>query len=300
MTKFSAEYLVQLIMFWLTIIFLSLASIFVEYGPTEAFFLPYAPQMATILLILWPTFFIEQIVSWGFCHKTWKSCLALTLFPPLRLAMRRCHQETQIWWNFRWQLVDPALYYRLERRFMFPLLILSLIMIPFWIIEIFFPRKMLVYPLLYHFIHLGNALIWGLFVTEFIIIFSIAPKRLEYLKLHWLEIFIIILPMLALARILIIRTPVWNSLPFFESIKFIKLTELQRTLNIYRSRVLLNRIIKIFIMIDIVEYFYLRRNPQKYRQILQNKLQEKEQELLKLRKKIVAVEKLIQDYPKES
>ncbi|RKZ63281.1 MAG: hypothetical protein DRR16_11310 [Candidatus Parabeggiatoa sp. nov. 3] len=108
--------------------------------------------------------------------------------------------------------------------------------------------------------NLGNALIWGLFVTEFTILISIAPKRFHYLITHWLELFIIILPMLALTRFLLIA----KYLKVSKTSYFLLFVKIQDILNIYRARSVLHRIIRILIIINIVKRLYQRRNSKKY------------------------------------
>jgi hypothetical protein len=153
-------------------------------------------------------------------------------------------------------------------------------MIPFWITEIFYPAKMTTHPSFIHLINRGNALIWVLFVTEFFILFSIAEKRLDYLKKHWMEILIIILPMLALTRFILIS-------------RSLHLIRIQHFLNIYRSKMVLKRIIRILVILDLVKRFYHRRNPEKYLIRLQEQLTEKKKEINNLKKQINEMEQLI-------
>jgi len=288
------EYFIAKLMFVITIIFLFLIALVIQYLQTDKGFelLPYSEQIFTIILILWPIFFIDRVFYLIFCDKrTWKSYLTpllVTLLPALHLTTRPCGKPKYILWSFRWQLVTPDLYTHIEKKFLYPILLLSLIMIPFWITEILYPEKMTTDPLFHHLINRGNALIWVLFVTEFFILFSIAEKRMDYLKKHWMEILIIILPMLALTRFILISRSV-----FLTKGAFLFGMKLQRLLNIYRSRVVLNRIIRIFIIINLVKRYYQRRNPKKYLIRLQEQLTEKEKEINDLKIQIGEMEQLI-------
>jgi voltage-gated potassium channel len=289
------EYFIAKLMFVITIIFLFLIALMIQYLQTDKGFelLPYSEQIITITLILWPIFLFERLFYLIFCDdkKTWKNYLSpllVTLFPALHLVTRPCGKQEYILWSFRWQLVTPELYKQIEKTFLYPILIISIIMIPFWITEIFYPEKMTVHPLFHHLINRGNALIWVLFVTEFFILFSIAEKRIDYLKKHWMEILIIILPMLALTRFILISRSL-----FFTKGAFLFGMKIQRLLNIYRSRVVLNRVIRILVIINIVKRFYRRRNPEKYLIRLQNQLTEKEKEITDLKIQIDEMEQLI-------
>ena len=285
------------IMFWVTIVFLTTMAIIIQYVQIDSGLerLLYAQQLVTLLLICWPIFVIEKIISLIFCQQTWKSYFGLVfvmLLPPIRLATRRCNHSDFIW-LFRWRLINSSLYTALEKRFLLPILLLSLFMIPFWITELFSPDKLNNHRLLYHSINLGNALIWELFVIEFIIMFSIAEKKLYYLKKHWLELFIIILPMLALASILISRYALIRQVKLIKPAKLLKIERIRRILNIYRARSVVNRILRILIVIDIFKQFYQRRNPQKYLALLHEKLAQQEQEIVEIKQQIQETKQLI-------
>jgi hypothetical protein len=123
--------------------------------------------------------------------------------------------------------------------------------------------------------------------------FSLAERKLHYLKKHWLELFIIILPMLALASILISRYALLRQLKLINPENLLKIERIRRILNIYRTRSVFNRILRIFIVIDVVKRFYQHRNPQKYLAILQEKLAQQEQEIAKTKQQIKQTEQLI-------
>jgi hypothetical protein len=293
----SFEDFVAKVMFYLTILFLSLVAIVIQYLQIDNGLerLLFSEQIVILLWILWPVFFLERLLYLIFCdHKTWKSYLNLfliTLIPPLRLAARRCHEENAIWWKGAWQTVDKELHQRIEKQFLYPILIVSLFMIPFWITEIFFPETLYTkYGLLYMITHFGNALIWGLFVTEFTLMISITPKRFDYLITHWLELLIIILPMLALTRFIFIA----KYLKLSKSGYLLWFVKLQDILNIYRARSVLHRIIRILVIIDIMKRLFQHRNPKKYLLMLRKKLAEKEEEIEELKKQIHETELLIE------
>jgi len=289
------EPIIAKVMFALTILFLALVAIIVQYLQTDNGFqrLFCFQQIIDLLVILWPIFFFERVIYLIFCkRRTWKSVITLFvifLIPPLRLAIKRCDAQEYIWWNNNWQLVNGKLYKQIEKKFLYPILIISLIMIPFWVLEIFYPAKVSSLPFLYHLINFGNALIWGVFAAEFIIMISIAKDKTQYLIKHWLEFFIIILPLLALTRFIIIA----KYLKISKSTYLIWFVKLQGILNIYRTRSVINRIIRILIIIDIVKRFYQRKNPHKYLLILQNKLAKHEEEIAEIKAKIEEVKAII-------
>ncbi len=277
----------------ITIIFLFVLAILIQYLQTAHGFesLYYGQSMIYTLYMLWPVFIIERTLHLLFCcEKTGKNILItfiMMLIPPLRLASKRCHDKEYIFWDLNWQLIDQTLYEHIEKRFLYPILIVSCLMIPFWITEIIFSK--ISHLWLTHLLNLGNAVIWSLFVIEFIILCSISKKPLKYVTSHWLELSIIILPMLVLARFILI----------FKYLQFSKtaylLVKIQNILNIYRARSVINRIIRILIIIDIVRRVYQHRNPQKYLQMLQDKLDDKEQEITEIKQKIIETKTLIKN-----
>jgi len=97
---------------------------------------------------------------------------------------------------------------RIERMTELPLLILSFVMIP-----------LLIGPLLWElspsdevvFITL-DTFIWALFAVDLAIKVVIAPHRLNYLKRHWLEVLVVVVPFLRplrILRILIFGSRAW-------------------------------------------------------------------------------------------
>ncbi len=290
----NLEFMIAKVMFFLTIIFISLIAIIIQYMQLDHGFEqhPFFQALIDILLILWVFFFLERVLVLICCKERRNKYVAhffIALLPPLRLAARRCDDKEYIWWIYHWQLVDQSLYQSIEKRFLYPILAISLLMIPFWIAEIIFKTGIETHPFLYHIINWGNALIWGLFTSEFIILFSMAKKQGEYLIKHWLELFIIILPLLALSRFLLIS----KYLSISKSTYFLWFVKIQEILNIYRARSVINRIIRILILINIVRRFYQRRNPEKYLIVLQEELAEKELEIADLKKQISEMEDLI-------
>ena len=292
--KHNIEKIISIFMLILTVVFLSISAVLIQYLQTDHGFehLYYSELMIDILVVLWSIFGIERLLHFLFCcEKTGKFfllTLIMILIPPLRLASRRCHDKEYIFWDFKWQLVGQELYTHIEKRFLYPILVVSVFMIPFWITEIFYGNFFNSW--LFHALNIGNAIIWSLFVTEFIILCSICKKSLNYVLTHWLELSIIILPVLALTRFILISKYVQLS----KTTYLVWFVKIQNILNIYRTRSVLNRIVRILIIVNIVKRFYQHKNPQKYLEILQEKLENKEQEIAEIKKQIDETKDLIE------
>lgn len=293
---------IETTMFVLTVIFLLLVAIIIQYLQSEEMLsrLPYLQLMIGILLVSWPIFFIERLLYLVFCpYRTWKTylgALLISLFPPCRLAARRCADQSYIWCVFGWRLVDYSLVItinqrletRIEKQFLFSGLLLAALMIPFWIIEIFIPKTLIKYYFIYHLLNIGNALIWALFVAEFVILISISHNWTLYLLRHWLELLIILLPMIALVRVirLVQTSMVLEVLQIPETI----LLGIPKILNIYRARTFLNRMIRILTLVEFIQLWSKYKNPKKYLVKLKEELAEKELEVILLKRQICEME----------
>lgn len=295
------EFYVTVFAFWLTLSFIGILALFIQYLQVDAIPLQstHLDYFKSLLIGLWLGIAAERIgwimLCWHWNFGNFLMSLLIILVPPFRLAARRCHAQPYIWWN-DWQLVDNVLYNQLERKFLYPILSLSLLMIPLWIIDLFFSQHVVMTPVFYHVLTLGNALIWGLFVVEFTIMFSIAPKRVDYLKKHWIELLIILLPMLALLRFILVTSYLHalKQANLLQHTNLIPINRLQGMLNIYRSRSVLNRLIRLLVIIDVTKRFYQPRRPERYLAILENQYREKVQELADLQTKIEETRRLIE------
>ena len=121
-----------------------------------------------------------------------------------------------------------------------------------------------------------TALIWFSFAFEFILMVSLADKKLAFCKKNWINIVIILLPLLAFLR----------SLQLFRFLRMAKAGKLMRA---YRLRGLLTRVVKLAVVFNLIERM-LSRNPDKYGAHLRDKIVEKEEELAELNRKLVESE----------
>lgn len=119
-----------------------------------------------------------------------------------------------------------------------------------------------------------TALIWFSFAFEFILLVSLAEKKLDFCKANWINLVIILLPLFAFLR----------SLQFF---RFLRMAKAGRLMRAYRLRGLLTRLVKIALVFNLLDRL-LSRNPDKYDAHLRQKIAEKEAELLELKSKLDA------------
>jgi len=91
-----------------------------------------------------------------------------------------------------------ALLHRIERLTELPLLILAFIMIPLLIGPLLWklsPAEEVIFVTL-------DAFVWALFAVDLIVKVVVAPHRMAYLRKHWLEVLVVIVPFFRPLRIL--------------------------------------------------------------------------------------------------
>ncbi|MCA9546370.1 MAG: ion transporter [Myxococcales bacterium] len=94
-------------------------------------------------------------------------------------------------------IADDDLRERVERAFHWPMILLALAVLPLFAIEVFEkPTGRLEYWL-----EFGFAVIWVAFLVEFVVKIAVAESRLEYVKRNWLDLVVILLPVLRVLRL---------------------------------------------------------------------------------------------------
>jgi len=112
------------------------------------------------------------------------------------------------------------LLHRLERYTEMPLLVLSFVMIPLLIGPMVWkmsPQEEATFLILDYFI-------WALFAVDLIIKLAISPHRLNYLRHHWLEVLVVVVPFfrpLRILRIFIFGSRAWVGVRRLVNVDFI-------------------------------------------------------------------------------
>jgi hypothetical protein len=100
---------------------------------------------------------------------------------------------------------DDELRRRVDRIFHWPMISLALLVLPLVAIGLWFPPTR--GSLLWTFCWVSGGIIWFAFFVEFVVKVTIAECRIEYVKRNWLDVVIILLPMLRpLRATAIVRT----------------------------------------------------------------------------------------------
>jgi hypothetical protein len=94
-------------------------------------------------------------------------------------------------------IADDDLRERVERRFHWPMILLALAVLPLLAIELIKkPTGSLAF-----WVDVGFGVIWVAFLVEFVIKIAIAESRWEYVKRNWIDLVIVVVPLLRPLRL---------------------------------------------------------------------------------------------------
>ncbi|MBY0527454.1 MAG: hypothetical protein K2R98_28920 [Gemmataceae bacterium] len=182
------------------------------------------------LLFLWPLFLVEAVLRASLLSPAERSIkniawtLVPALLPPLRMAVQGVRRPGQMWLpGLGWQVVDYDLRKTLELFFSVPMIFMALLILPVLAIEYYrqnWLEPMESEPLLRAFLDICISVIWIAFTAEFIIRMAVADSRWQYALAHWLDLAVVVLPMV-------------EFLPFLRVIRLTALTQLSRYYRIY-------------------------------------------------------------------
>lgn len=239
----------------------------------------------SLLLFLWPLFVVEQVYnffrtkpneSFQQLHPYW---WVFCVFPPLRLCAHTRENREQMWLPIlNWQTVDRRLQRRLERIFSFPMILIALLILPVLGLQFYFKERIVDYPSLRFILHVGTGLIWFAFAVEFIVMVSVAEKKFDYCKKHWLDLAIILLPLISFLRTL-------QVLRMSKITKLGKLQQLTRVARVYRLRGVAMRGLRALMLLEVVHRL-LRTKPESRIKKLQQQYADKQRELEELAEEI--------------
>lgn len=263
-------------MFWLSVCsLLCLAGLLHLHDKPE-----YQPVMivcALGFLGIYPACWVDAI--WGGRHGSrqgrarWLSCL----LPPLRLGARDHATGRNVWLpGLGWQPVGRDLEQRLDRVSSVPMIVMALMVLPLIVVEYLWKERIDADPLLSGLLNGAGGLIWFAFAGEFILRFSISHSKWGYVKSHFIDLAIVLLPLFSFLQALRLG-------------RLLRLQQLTRTARLYRLRGVMLRAWRALLLIDAVSR--LINGPAEKRLVkLKAALVQKELELADLRAEIAKLE----------
>lgn len=231
-----------------------------------------------VLLLLWPVFSVEAVVRFFLgppdCRtwKTWGRCLAVGLLPPLRMAAHSRTRPDHLWLPWMgWRKIDFDLQKTLERIFSGPMFFMALLILPVLAIEYFWSDAVAAYAPLRTGLRIGIGFIWIAFATEFVIRISVAEKKLGYAFNHWVDLAVVLLPMV-------------EFMPFLRVLRVTRLMRLERLARIakyYRLYGLAGKGWRGLVVLQMIQRL-MSRSPKARLSRLKGQLEDKQEEIHEL------------------
>jgi voltage-gated potassium channel len=205
------------------------------------------------LAALWPVFIGEAII--GVLRRDRSKPLRpvllravlVSLMPPFRMGLTD-PRVGKIWLpRLGWQERGKDLYKRLDRAFSGPMILFALLILPVLGLEYLQAERVKSTPGLALALDLGIAVIWIAFATEFILDVSAAPSPLTHAKEKWLDVAIVVLPMLEF-----VLTKVVDAAPLARLLRLgraISPEQIARMQQLYRLRGLMTKAWQAFLIL---------------------------------------------------
>ena len=244
----------------------------------------------TVMLIIWPIVIFESIAHWitrswdrSMHRYHWFSFL-FCLCPALRMCARSPEMGNRLWLPMLgWRRADKRLQRKLERMLSLPMIIIALMILPILIVDNFLKAQVAQYAWLRFLLHLGTGVIWFAFAAEFILMVSVAEKKLAYCKKNWIDLAIILLPLLSFMRSLAL-------LRGTRLAQLMRIQQISKMARVYRLRGTVIRVIRALVLLEFAQRVF-SRNPEKTIQRMRTELTEVEKRARYLRHKIARLER---------
>ncbi|MEM6299991.1 MAG: hypothetical protein AAF740_14990 [Bacteroidota bacterium] len=219
--------------------------------------------------------------------REWSYRLLAILLPPLRMGMRRLGNRDWLWLpRLGWAKANAALFTKLKKDFGTPMIVIALLIIPIFLIEWKLSDYMAEnYPAfeLEFWLGIAGAFIWIAFTLEFIIMIGVTNEKVDYCKRNWIDLFIIILPLLS----------------FFPTLQILRVARLNQLVRVYRVRGLTMKIKEAFVLLAVFQRI-LYPNPTAQLQSLQKKLRNNRRQKEQLEEQVMyAVKRLRRKHEKK-
>ncbi|AMV21038.1 hypothetical protein [Planctomyces sp. SH-PL14] len=210
----------------------------------------------------------------------WGRDLVCVLFPPARLVGRDHAGGRHVWLpGLGWRVADDELAEEVERRLGLPMIGVALLVLPLLGVEMMFLDKQEQLRGWELALRLCSAFIWTLFTMEFLVMITIVTRKLQYVKQHWLDLAIILLPLVEFLRALRIG----------RLLRLHQLTKLSRTARVFRMRGMLMRTWRALLLLGVVRRL-LKGSTAKQIAALQERIRTAEEELAEMRTELAQLE----------
>lgn len=256
-----------------------------EIASTNGFELTIYDLSVSLLWIVWPIVVAETFCHWlsrPWDQKTRKLHLFGFLFcvcPSLRMCARSYEKGNRLWLpGLGWRYPNKRLRARLERHFSLPMIAIAFLILPVLVVEFFLHDRVEDSVLLWSLLHVGTGVIWLAFAIEFVLMVSVAEKKIAYCKEHWLDLAILLLPLISFLR----------SVQFIRATNTLHLPQFTKMLRVYRMRGTALKALRGLIVLDLFSRFFKADTEQMIEQ-LEAELREAEAKVRVIRRKLTKV-----------
>ncbi|MCB1279485.1 bZIP transcription factor [Prosthecobacter sp.] len=232
-----------------------------------------------IVIALWATVIVEGVVGLFASNDPWstrlKHLLLTSLLPPLRMVTASSKPRGWLWLPaVGWKPAGEETSEQLEQKLALPMVVLTLLVLPVLGAELSGGDTLDNHPRLALATHLTTCVIWVGFTVEFLWMVAAAPNKLTYCLKHWINLIIIVLPLVAFLRVL-------------NAFRFVRMFRAGKLLRAYRLRGLWTRLWRLALLFNLFERLQ-QRDPAKYCAALEKKIADLEEQIAELRAKLEA------------
>ena len=239
------------------------------------------PGLLPVFAGLWALIAVEAL--WSASRSGGKAvsrAFLVCVLPPCRMAIRPGASGAAIWLpGLGWRRTGEALFEELERRAAFPMLCVTLLILPVVAVEFLLEDRIAELPWLGLSVHFANAVIWFFFAIELVIMLPLAERKKQYCMKNWVNVVVVLMPFLGFLR----------TVRLFSAVGAVHSA---RLVHGWRLRGVLVRMIRIVLFFKLVERF-MRRNPEAFMKKLREKKERKLSELDALDEEIRSTEELL-------
>lgn len=222
------------------------------------------------LAILYPLFWVETVIHICIGSRFLKQHVWFCLFPLTRIGCRDHLNGTQVWLpRMGWSDISKSFERKLSRKFSIPMIAVALLVLPLIGMEYFYQDTVAKSEGWQLVISISEAFIWASFTFEFVLMVMIVRAKVAYARKHWIDLAVILLPMLAFMRMLRLSSA-------------LRLNQISRTAKVFRLRGLAMRLWRAFVALEIIEML-IYRNPELRLERLEQKFEMKMEEIAFLR-----------------
>lgn len=206
--------------------------------------------------------------------------LSVVVFPILRISVPPFGEPHRIWLPFfGWRERDRALEKDLTRAFSLPMFAVVLLVLPILGIEYLRPQW-LEYGGVPFALALGSQIIWLAFAFEFSLMISVARKKLRYCVKHWLDLAIILLP------VILFVLPFLSFLPI---VRLARLGRLVRSTRLIRVKGVGLKAFSAMVLIAGTKRFGSRSNEKRIQKLMEQ-IEELEEDIDEIKREIAELE----------